>query len=98
MKQSTFADIPSQPDKSGPRDDPETQAEFIERAEEYAAEVASEHFPQLAVETVEWEVSTRAERAAGRAKHNRATGDITVRLAWAAYDSAWRLYHTILDK
>lgn len=73
--------------ETGSFSEPETKAEFIERAEEYAAEVASEHFPDLPLESVEWEVSTRAKQAAGRTKYKRGgNGDITVRLAWAAYE------------
>ena len=88
--QTTFADIT---EASKTRDDgipesptePDTQSEFIERAREYAADVAAEHFPELSLETVEWEVSTRAERRAGLTHYDRATGDITVRLTWDAY-------------
>lgn len=84
-EQMTLADAADRTTKTNGFDEPETQSEFIEQAEEYAAEVAAEHFPDLPVETVEWEVSTRMERAAGRTIHKRAGKDITVRLAWAAY-------------
>jgi SprT-like protein len=88
-KQATFGEIASTEPKPGEPtsfEEPETKEEFINCAEEYAVEIASEHFPDLPVETVEWEVSTRAERAAGRTKYNRKTEDITVRLAWAAFE------------
>lgn len=86
MEQTTLSDAVERSKKTDGFDEPETQAEFLAATEEYVAEVADEHFPDLPVETVEWEVSTRMERAAGRTIHERGGGgDITVRLAWAAY-------------
>lgn len=84
-KQTTLADSVNRTGKIDGTREPETQAKFLAATEEYVAEIAAEHFPDLPVETVEWEISTRMERAAGRTIHERGGGDITVRLAWAAY-------------
>jgi SprT-like protein len=93
-EQTTFADIAEHTRTTGANEpggtaqssaEPDTKAELVERAREYAVEVAAEHFPELPVETVDWEVSTRAERRAGVTEHDPTTGDITVRLTWDAY-------------
>lgn len=61
----------------------ETPAELIERAEDYAASVP------LAVdlESVTWEVSRRAKRRAGACRYDPDSGDVTIRLTWAAYET-----------
>lgn len=95
MKQATFDDLSQQLDEAAVRpaevadDDldrqPQTKAELRERAAAHAQEVANEHFPELPVESIEWETSTRMKRAAGKAGYNKQTKEIVIRLSWDAY-------------
>jgi SprT-like protein len=95
MKQTTFDNLSQQLEETSVRpaeatDDeqrrkPETKAELRERAAKHAQEVASEHFPELPVESIEWETSTRMQRAAGKAGYNKKTEEIVIRLSWDAY-------------
>ncbi|MFC6764794.1 SprT-like domain-containing protein [Natrinema soli] len=74
-----------------------TEAELCDRAASHAADVAGEHFPELPVESINWETSTRMQRSAGKAVYNRASGQITIRLSWDAYEEyGWeKFYRTV---
>ncbi|WP_458210970.1 SprT-like domain-containing protein [Haladaptatus sp. NG-SE-30] len=52
----------------------------------HATNVAAEHFSDLPVETINWEVSHRAQRQAGVTKYDPATEAITIALTWTAYE------------
>ena len=78
---------PAQTTEDAPRtDEPETEQALRERAAAHAATVAAEHFPELPVEAITWETSTRMERSAGKAIYDRASEEITIRLSWDAYE------------
>lgn len=64
-------------------DEPTTPAELIERAREHAASVP------LAVDlsAVSWEISRRAKRRAGACRYDPDSGEVTIRLTWAAYEA-----------
>ncbi len=69
-RQLTFSDITDQrtltESADAPTDDtPETPTALLDRAQQHARNVATEHFPELPVETIDWEVSHRAQRQAG---------------------------------
>ncbi|SIR99083.1 hypothetical protein SAMN05421858_5043, partial [Haladaptatus litoreus] len=49
-------------------DIPETPTTLLDRAQQHATNVATEHFPELPVEAIDWEVSHRAQRQAGVTK------------------------------
>lgn len=59
---------------------PPSHDALLERAREYARTVAID----VAVDELEWEVSTRAKRRAGACLYDSETGEIRVRLAWRA--------------
>ncbi|WP_227356104.1 hypothetical protein [Haladaptatus salinisoli] len=61
-------------------DTPETPTALLDRAQQHAMNVATEHFPDLLVETIDWEISHRAQRQAGVTKYNLATAEITIAL------------------
>lgn len=44
---------------------PATKATLCERAATHASKIAAEHFPELPVEAIDWETSTRMQRSAG---------------------------------
>ncbi|SIR63228.1 SprT-like family protein [Haladaptatus litoreus] len=44
------------------------------------------YFPELPVDTIDWEVSHRAKRQAGVTKYDPATEAITIALTWKAYE------------
>jgi predicted SprT family Zn-dependent metalloprotease len=66
-------------------DIPETPAALLDRARQHAADVATEHFPELPVEAINWEISHR-QRQAGVTKYNPTTEAITIVLTWTAYE------------
>jgi hypothetical protein len=69
------------------RDDtPTTERDLLDGAQAHAADVAAAHFPDLPVEAIEWEVSHRRQRSAGATKYDPATGEITISLAWDAFE------------
>lgn len=75
------------------KDDPETKQALCERAVSHAAAVAAEHFPELPVEAITWETSTRMKRSAGKAIYNRQREEITIRLSWDAYtEYGWKQF------
>jgi SprT-like protein len=74
------------PDQTGEADDPQTEHALRERAAAHVATVAAEHFPELLVEAIAWETSTRMERSAGKAIYDPASEEITIRLSWDAYE------------
>ncbi|GAA0253524.1 hypothetical protein ACFFQF_33890 [Haladaptatus pallidirubidus] len=65
---------------------PTTERNLLDRAQEHAADVAAEHFPDLPVEAIAWEVSHRRQRSAGATKYDPATGEIAISLAWDAFE------------
>ena len=74
-------------------DGPETEQALRERAAAHACDVAAEHFPELPVEAITWETSTRMERSAGKAIYDRASEKITIRLSWDAYrEYSWEKF------
>ena len=85
----TPAESQSAPAQDAPdqteRADPQTEHALCERAAAHAATVAAEHFPELPVEAIMWETSTRMKRSAGTAIYDRASEEITIRLSWDAY-------------
>jgi SprT-like protein len=66
-------------------DEPQTKQALCERAAAHAADVAGEHFPELPVERITWETSTRLQRSAGMAIYEHQSKEITIRLSWDAY-------------
>ena len=63
---------------------PETPTALLDRARQHATSVANDHFPDLPVEAIDWEVSHRAQRQAGVTKYDPATDEITIVLTWTA--------------
>ncbi|WP_266083079.1 hypothetical protein [Haladaptatus caseinilyticus] len=51
-------------------DTPETPTALLDRAQQHAMNVAAEHFPNLPIETIDWEVSHRVQRKAGVTKYD----------------------------
>ncbi|MCO8255751.1 hypothetical protein NKF26_18240 [Haladaptatus sp. AB618] len=62
----------------------ETPTVLLSRAQQHAADVVAEHFPDLPVETIEWESSHRAQRTAGVTKYDPTTEAITITLTETA--------------
>jgi predicted SprT family Zn-dependent metalloprotease len=88
-------------DETNEKDDdpeyPQTKQVFCERAEAHAADVAAEHFPELPVESIAWETSTRMQRSAGKAIYDRQSEEITIRLSWDAYETyGWEQFARIV--
>ena len=83
-----FAQIqyPGTDPPSGSDSTPPTKRVLFDRAQQHATNVAAEHFPDLPVETIEWEVSHRAQRQAGVTKYDPTTEAITIALTWKAYE------------
>ncbi|MFH5802210.1 SprT-like domain-containing protein [Haladaptatus sp. CMAA 1911] len=65
-------------------DTPETPTVLFDRARQHATNIATEHFPDLPVETIKWEISHRAQRQAGVTTYDPATEAITIALTWTA--------------
>ncbi|WP_254663428.1 hypothetical protein [Haladaptatus sp. W1] len=63
-------------------DTPETPTALLDRARQHATDVVTEHFPDLPVETIDWEISHRAQRQAGVTKYDPTTHEITIALTW----------------
>jgi SprT-like protein len=68
-------------------DTPTIERDLLDRVQAHAANVAAEYFPNLPVDTIEWEISKRAKRQAGATKYDPAPDEITISLTWDAYDS-----------
>jgi SprT-like protein len=84
-RQLTFSDVTDQgmlteSAKAATDDTPETATALFDRAQQHATNVAAEHFPDLPVEAIDWEVSHRAQRQAGVTKYDPATEEITISL------------------
>ncbi|WP_231188295.1 hypothetical protein [Haladaptatus sp. DYF46] len=93
-RQTTLADVAAQrtltecadtPDEDG--NQPTTERDLLDRAQAHAADVAAEHFPDLPIEAIAWDVSHRAKRQAGVTKYDLDTDVITITLSWDAYDT-----------
>jgi SprT-like protein len=54
---------------------PETPTALLDRARQHATNIAVEHFPDLPVEIIDWEVSHRAHRQAGVTKYDPETDE-----------------------
>lgn len=75
----------------------ETKAALCDRAAAHANEVAAEHFPELPVEAIDWETSTRMQRSAGVAIYERQSEQITIRLSWDAYKAyGWEQFSRVI--
>jgi SprT-like protein len=90
-RQLTFSDITDQRTlteraDTTTDDTPETPTALLDRAQQHAVDVAAEHFPDLPVEAIDWEVSHRAQRQSGVTRYNPATEAITIALTWTAYE------------
>jgi SprT-like protein len=66
-------------------DTPETPTALLDRAQQHATNFATEHFPDLPVDTIDWVISHRAQRQAGITKYDPTTEEITIALTWKAY-------------
>ena len=91
VRQLTFTDITDQrtltESADATTDDiPETPTALLDRAQQHAVDVATEHFPGLPVDTIDWEISHRAQRQAGVTKYGPAAEAITIVLTWTAYE------------
>lgn len=58
---------------------------LLDRAQQHAADVAAEHFPDLPIEATDWTVLHRAQRQAEVTKYDLETDAITITLSWDAY-------------
>jgi SprT-like protein len=101
--QLTFSDVAAQRTRSettaptADSDDtaPTTRAALLDREQQHAATVVADHLPALPVERIEWEISDRRQRSAGATKFDPETGEITISLAWDAYDSqGWEQFNS----
>lgn len=81
-RQTTLGRIATET-RTDTRGEPTTQAELLDAAEQYAQTVAID----VDLDEVSWEVSMRAKRRAGACIYHRGTGDITIRLAWRAFEN-----------
>jgi hypothetical protein len=63
-------------------DTPETPTALLDRAQQHATNVATEHFPDLPVDTIDWEVSHRAQRQAGDTKFQFTSNKCCLFLSW----------------
>jgi SprT-like protein len=95
----TTAATENDADDASNMDHPQTKLALRERAACHAAAVAAEHFPELPVEAITWETSTRMERSAGKAIYDPAGEDeeITIRLSWDAYQEyGWEQFARVV--
>lgn len=65
------------------RSDPETPAELLARAKQYARTVPL----SLDYGAISWEISHRAKRRAGVCLFDPSTEEVTIRLTWDAYEA-----------
>ena len=73
-------------------DTPETPTALIDRAQQPTTNVAAEHFLELPVETIDWEISHRPQRQAGVTKYDPTTEAITSALTWTASEHhGWKI-------
>jgi predicted SprT family Zn-dependent metalloprotease len=85
-----------QPDES-PKGTPQTKHALCERAAAHADAVAARHFPELRVDAIDWETSTRMQRSAGRAIYDHRSKEITIRLSWDAYEAyGWEQFARVV--
>ncbi|WP_122089735.1 SprT family zinc-dependent metalloprotease [Halalkalicoccus subterraneus] len=76
---------------------PATKATLCECAATHASEVAAEHFPELPIEAIDWETSTRMQRSAGVAIYDQQSEQITIRLSWDAYEAyGWEQFSRVV--
>ncbi|WP_231189214.1 hypothetical protein [Haladaptatus sp. DYF46] len=58
----------------------ESPTALLDRAQQHATNVAAEHFPDLPVEAIDWEISHQAQRQAGVTRYDPATEEVTIAL------------------
>jgi len=68
--------MPSEPHTTG-----RSEADFLNQVQEYAENVPID----VDLGSVRWTVSHRAKRRAGSCRYDRDSGNVTIRLAWDAY-------------
>ncbi|WP_435158855.1 SprT-like domain-containing protein [Haladaptatus sp. DFWS20] len=95
-RQTTLSDVATQRTltesaKPATDDTSETPTDLLDRAQQHATNVAAEHFPELPIRAIEWEVSHRAQRQAGVTKYDPTTEAITIALTWTAYEHHGRV-------
>lgn len=74
-------------------DEPETPVELLQRAERYAETVPL----PVDLDGVSWEISHRAKRRAGACRYDGSTGEVTIRLTWAAYEAfGWERFAGVI--
>ena len=110
MKQARLTDVwnakmgasqsaPAQSDGTdeSPKGTPQTKHALCEHAAAHAVAVAAEHFPELPVDAIDWETSTRMQRSAGRAIYDYRSEAITIRLSWDAYEAyGWKQFARVV--
>ncbi|WP_267643505.1 SprT-like domain-containing protein [Haloarchaeobius amylolyticus] len=80
-------------ERPSPRNPPATKVELCERAAEYARTVDLD----VDLSRISWEVSTQAKRRAGACRYKSHTGEITIRLTWAAYQKfGWEEFTRVI--
>ena len=95
--ESTTAESDETNGNDDDHDFPQTKQALCERAEAHAAGVVTEHFPELPVESITWETSTRMQRSAGVAIYDRQSTEITIRLSWDAYETyGWEQFSRVV--
>ncbi|RBI59375.1 sprT domain-containing protein [halophilic archaeon] len=65
---------------------PTTQASLLDRARQHAATVAADHFPDLPVKRIAWEISNRRQRSTEATKHDPESDKLTMPLAWDTFE------------
>jgi SprT-like protein len=64
---------------------PTTERELLHRVQRHVVDVAAEHFPNLPIDAIGWEVSHQRQRSAGATKYDPITDNITISLTGNAY-------------
>ncbi|WP_458188880.1 hypothetical protein [Haladaptatus sp. NG-WS-4] len=89
-RQVTFSDITNQRTLMQSADTttdntPETPTALLDRAQQHAMNVATEHFTDLPIEAIDWEVSHRAQRQAGVTKYDPKMDERTAYRSWSVF-------------
>ncbi|MFC7225649.1 SprT-like domain-containing protein [Halalkalicoccus sp. GCM10025322] len=90
---------PAQSDRTdeSPKGTPQTKHALCKHAAAHANAVAAEYFPELPVDAIGWETSTRMQRSAGRAIYDHRSEAITIRLSWDAYEAyGWEQFARVV--
>ncbi|WP_276248482.1 SprT-like domain-containing protein [Haladaptatus sp. YSMS36] len=76
-----------------PTDEIHTRTALLERASAHAETVPLD----VELETVSWEISARARRRAGQCRYDEQTGEVTIRLTWAAFEAyGWEQFSGVV--